>query len=123
MKYIHERPDWPKFKWDADALTTALAQVRHQQGRLVGRMETLGLHLREEASLNTLTEDVLKTSDIEGEILNKDQVRSALARRLGLKVAGLVPSDQNVEGIVELILDATQNYSLPLTQKRLFSCR
>jgi len=121
MKYIHERNDWPNFRWEAGELTTALVLVRYRQGQLIGRMESLGLNLRDEACLTTLTEDVLKTSDIEGEKLEKDQVRSSLARRLGVKVAGLVPSDRNVEGVVAMMLDATQNYLSPLTEKRLFS--
>ena len=86
--YIYERPDWPKFRWDRNKLARSLANVRHRQGRLIGRMEALGFPLREEAVLSTLTEDVLKSSEIEGEILDKDQVRSSIARRLGIEVAG-----------------------------------
>src|SRR5689334_20525242 len=84
-KYIHERPEWPKFDWDQARLAQPLAAVRHRQGRLIGRMQALGFSLREEAVLNTLTEDVLKSSEIEGEILDKDQVRSSIARRLGIE--------------------------------------
>src|SRR4051794_28540227 len=83
--YIHERPDWPKFRWDQTKLAPKLAAVRHRQGRLFGRMQALGFPLREEAVLNTLTEDVLKSSEIEGEILDKEQVRSSIARRLGIE--------------------------------------
>ena len=120
MTYIHERKGWPKFTWrDAD-LVALLADVRHKQGRLLGRMEALGFPLRTEALLRTLTEDVLKSSDIEGETLDEDQVRSSIARRLGLDIAGLVPADRNVEGVVEMMLDATQRYSDPLTEERLF---
>lgn len=120
MTYIHERDEWPKFEWQADEVATPLANVRHRQGRLIGRMEGLGFSLRKEAVLHTLTEDVLKSSEIEGERLDKDQVRSSIARRLGMDVAGLVPAERNVEGVVEMMLDATQNYNDPLTEDRLF---
>jgi Fic family protein len=120
MTYIHEREEWPKFYWQDQALAASLAHVRHRQGRLIGRMEALGFKLRAEAVLCTLTEDVIKSSDIEGEQLDKDQVRSSIARRLGMDVAGLVPAERNVEGVVEMMLDATQNYNQPLTQERLF---
>ncbi|WP_288804743.1 Fic family protein [uncultured Novosphingobium sp.] len=121
MTYIHERPEWPKFEWRADELAATLANVRHRQGRLIGRMEGLGFSLRKEAVLHTLTEDVLKSSEIEGEQLDKEQVRSSIARRLGMDIAGLVPAERNVEGVVEMMLDATQNYSAPLTEERLFA--
>src|SRR3972149_146459 len=119
-RYIHERPDWPKFRWDQKALAAQLAAVRHRQGRLIGRMEALGFSFRKEAVLQTLTLDVLKSSEIEGEILNPEQVRSSIARRLGMDIAGAVPADRNVEGVVEMMLDATQNYDKPLTADRLF---
>ena len=119
-RYIHERADWPKFRWDQKALAVPLAAVRHRQGRLIGRMEALGFSLRKDAVLQTLTLDVLKSSEIEGEILNPEQVRSSIARRLGMDVAGLVPADRNVEGVVEMMLDATQNFEKPLTTERLF---
>ncbi|MBX9590849.1 MAG: Fic family protein [Hyphomonadaceae bacterium] len=118
--YIHELNDWPKFTWDHKALEERLAAVRHRQGRLFGRMEALGLQLRSEAMLQTLTEDVIKSSEIEGEQLSRDQVRSSLARRLGLDIGALTPADRNVEGVVEMMLDATQNYSDPLTAERLY---
>ena len=120
MSYIHERKDWPDFRWDDAVLAEQLAAVRHRQGRLIGRMESLGFALRSEAVLNTLTEDVLKSSEIEGEILDRDQVRSSVARRLGMDIAGLVPADRSVEGVVEMMLDATQHYGSALTDKRLF---
>jgi Fic family protein len=120
MAYIHQGEAWPTFTWDAAALTTSLAAVRNRQGRLFGRMESLGFAMRSEAMLRTLTEDVLKTSEIEGEILDRDQVRSSIARRLGLDSGALVPADRNVEGIVEMMLDATQNHAAPLTEQRLF---
>jgi Fic family protein len=119
--YIHEFPDWPQFRWDKDKLAEPLADVRHRQGRLIGRMEALGFGLREEAVLRTLTDDVLKTSEIEGEKLNPEQVRSSIARRLGMDIGALTPADRNVEGIVEMMLDATRNYDQPLTAERLFS--
>src|SRR5688572_28012290 len=99
--YIHQLKKWPHFQWDNDIVTPLLGEVRHRQGRLLGRMERLGFPLQEEATLETLTLDVLKSSEIEGEILNPDQVRSSIARRLGMDIAGLVPADRNVEGVVE----------------------
>jgi len=118
--YIHDLADWPQFRWSHKSLAEQLAAVRHRQGRLIGRMEGLGLKLRAEATLRTLTEDVVKSSEIEGEILNKDQVRSSLARRLGMDIGALTPADRNVEGVVEMILDATEKYDAPLTAERLF---
>jgi Fic family protein len=119
--YIHEHNDWPDLKWDQTKLSPLLAEVRHLQGRLLGRMEALGFHLREEATLQTLTQDVVKTSEIEGENLDAQQVRSSLARRMGLDIGALLPIDRNVEGIVEIMLDATRNYDAPLTAERLFA--
>jgi Fic family protein len=119
-KYIHEWPNWSKFQWDQRGLAKQLAAVRHRQGRLIGRMQALGFPLREEAVLKTLTEDVLKSSEIEGEILDKDQVRSSIARRLGMDAGALLSADRNVEGVVEMMLDATQKYKEELTQDRMF---
>ena len=119
--YIHERKNWPRFSWDHAGLANQLAQVRHRQGRLIGRMEALGFPLREEAVLSTLTQDVLKSSEIEGEILQVEQVRSSLARRLGLDIGALAPVDRYVHGVVEMMLDATQNFQDSLTKERLFS--
>lgn len=119
-KFIHERPEWPKFRWDHEGLADQLGSVRHRQGRLIGRMEALGFPMRGEAVLQTLTQDVLKSSEIEGEILDQHQVRSSIARRLGIDIGGLTPADRRVEGIVEMMLDATQNYRDPLTAERLF---
>lgn len=118
--YIYDRPDWPDFRWNHEALGRQLAAVRHRQGRLIGRMQALGFRLREEAVLKTLTEDVLKSSEIEGEILDEDQVRSSIARRLGMDVGALAPADRNVDGVVEMMLDATQRFQEPLTGERLF---
>lgn len=119
--YIHQLKDWPKFEWDKLKLAELLAAVRFRQGRIIGNMQALGFSLREEAMLQTLTKEVIKSSEIEGEVLNQDQVRSSLARRLGIDIAGSVPADRNVEGVVEMMLDATQNFSAPLTDERLFS--
>jgi Fic family protein len=118
--YIHELSDWPRFHWDDGRLSSPLAAARHLQGRLVGQMEALGFGVREEAVLRTLTEDVLKSSEIEGEKLDADQVRSSVARRLGIDVAGLQAADRQVEGVVEMMLDATQRYDKPLSSERLF---
>ena len=119
--YIYQQKVWPNFFWDQEEIAPVLAKVRHNQGRLLGRMESMGFTLQAEANLQTLTLDVLKSSEIEGEILDVDQVRSSIARRLGMDIAGLIPSDRHVEGIVEMMLDATQNYSAPLTEERLFN--
>jgi Fic family protein len=118
--YIHERKGWPKFRWHEQRLLQPLANVRHRQGRLIGRMQGLGFSLRNEAMLQTLTQDVLKSSEIEGEQLDGQQVRSSVARRLGIDIGALAPVDRNVEGVVEMMLDATQNYADPLTEDRLF---
>jgi Fic family protein len=120
-KYIHQLPDWPIFGWDQVAIFQRLIEIRHKQGRLLGKMEGLGFQLRAEASLGVLTLDVTKTSEIEGEILSVDQVRSSIARKLGMNMSGLVPSGQNVEGIVDVMIDATREYETPLTTNRLFN--
>jgi Fic family protein len=114
--FIHELADWPKFRWDHERLAAPLAAARHLQGRLLGQMEALGFKVKEEAVLRTLTDDVLKSSEIEGEKLDADQVRSSVARRLGMDIGGLKPADR----VVEMMLDATQSYDQPLTQERLF---
>lgn len=118
--YIWQQPEWPNWQIDMGSLAAPLASVRHAQGRLLGRMETLGFKLRDEAWLQTLTQDVIKTSEIEGELLDKAQVRSSLARRLGMDIGALAPVDRNVEGIVDVMLDATQRHAQPLTRERLF---
>lgn len=120
MKYIHQLPDWPKFKWNDTSLLPLLADIRHRQGLLLGRMQGLGFSLRNEANLSTLTADVIKSSAIEGEKLDPEQVRSSIAKRLGLEFAGTVTPSRNVEGVVEMMLDATQKYGEPLTKQRLF---
>lgn len=119
--YIYQLPDWPNFTWDDKEIAPVLGEVRHQQGRLLGRMESIGFNLQAEANLHTLTLDVLKSSEIEGEILNPDQVRSSIARRLGMEIAGLIPADRDVEGVVEMMLDATQKYDAVLSRERLFA--
>ena len=122
-EYIHELEDWPVLRWDLERVAERLAAASRNQGRLVGRMEHLGLPLRAEAVLQTLTEDVIKSSEIEGEVLDKAQVRSSIARRLGMDIGALVPVDRNVEGVVEMMLDATQHFDEPLTRRRLFAWR
>ncbi len=119
--YIHELPAWPGFVWSPERVVDKLAAVRHRQGRLIGRMEALGFKLRAEATLETLTEDVIKSSEIEGEILERDQVRSSIARRLGMDIGAVLPADRDVEGVVEMTLDATQNFAQALTEERMFS--
>ena len=120
MTFIHELPGWPRLVWDSSVLEAMLASVRHRQGLLLGRMATLGFELRSEASLVVLTNDVVKSSAIEGEALPSDQVRSSIARRLGLDIGGLSLPSRAVEGIVEMMLDATQRYDEQLTSERLF---
>ena len=117
--YIHQRRDWPSFRWDRRSLEGRLGAVRHLQGRLIGRMEGLGFRLGAEASLQGLTEEVVTSSAIEGEPLDRAQVRSSIARRLGIDIGGLTPADRAVEGAVEMLLDATQRYARPLTKARL----
>src|SRR5690242_14286863 len=119
--YIHELPDWPVFHWNAERLSDALADVRHRQGLLMGHMKALGFPVQQESVLQTLTADVLKTSEIEGERLDQAQVRSSIARRLGIDAGALKPADRHVEGVVEMMLDATRNYEQPLSAERLFS--
>jgi Fic family protein len=118
--YIYEFKEWPHFIWDAQQLAEPLAAIRHRQGRLIGNMEALGFKFRQEAVLQTLTADVLNTSEIEGERLDAEQVRSSIARRLGMDLGALKPADRNVEGVVEMMLDATGQYDQPLTADRLF---
>jgi Fic family protein len=120
MPYIYELPDWPRFQRGEKKLAVQLAAVRNRQGRLIGRMEALGFNLKAEANLLTLTEEVVKSSEIEGEILDRDQVRSSIARRLGIDIGALTPADRHVEGVVEMMLDATGKHDEPLTSERLF---
>ncbi|MEA5261013.1 Fic family protein [Arcicella aquatica] len=119
--YIHQHINWTAFRWDDSVLSMPLGKVRNLQGKLMGKMEQLGFVLQQEAFLATLTLDVLKSTEIEGEFLNPQQVRSSLARRLGMDIVGLIPSDRNVDGIVEVMLDATQNNQTPLSDERLFN--
>ncbi len=118
--YIHQKPDWPDFKWNDTRLATILATVRHEQGLLLGRMQSLGFDLQNEASLETITKDVVTTSAIEGELLDTDQVLSSIAKRLGVDIGSTTASNRNVDAIVEVMLDATQRYQKPLTDERLF---
>lgn len=119
--WIYEHQDWPDFTWDAKKLVSKLADIRHMQGRLLGKMEHIGFELKNEANLITLTNDIVKSSAIEGEMLDPQEVRSSIALRLGINIGGLIPSSRNVDGIVEIMLDATQNFSSPLTKERLFN--
>lgn len=119
--YIYQLPDWPRLHWNQEIIASLLATVRHKQGRLLGRMESLGFSLQKDAELETLTLDVLKSSEIEGEKLNAEQVRSSIARRLGMDIAGVGHADRNVEGVVEMMLDATRNFDKPLSRERLFA--
>jgi Fic family protein len=118
-RYIYEYKNWTDFSWQDKAINAIFGEVRLIQGKIIGQMNTLGFSAKEEATLTALTLDVVKSSEIEGELLNYDQVRSSIARRLGINTAGLVPSSRSIEGVVEMMLDATQRYTLPLTEKRL----
>jgi Fic family protein len=120
MTYIHELPGWPELTWDSEALAGPLGAVRHKQGKHLGRMQALGFDLRAEASLAALTDEVVTSSAIEGEQLNPEEVRSSIARKLGLDVAGLPEPGREVEGVVAMLLDATRNFDRPLTAERIF---
>lgn len=119
--YIHQHSDWPNFTWDSNVILPHVSKVRNLQGRLIGKMESLGFDLQDEAVLTTLSEDVLKSSEIEGERLNPEEVRSSVAKRLGMELAGLPDSSRDVDGVVDMVLDATQNYNERLTKDRLFA--
>lgn len=118
--WIHEHPNWTQFTWDLETLSSHLTAIRYRQGCLFGRMENLGFSLQQEARLKILTDDVLSSSAIEGEILNPSEVRSSIARRLHLEIAGMVPSTRHVDGVVEMMLDATQHCTEPVTAERLY---
>jgi len=118
--YAHQLTKWPEFHWNSDDLSAKLGKVRHQQGKILGQVKALGFKFQEETLLYTLTQDVLKSSEIEGQLLNPEQVRSSIARRLGIDVAGAIHAERDVEGVVEMMLDATQNYKNELTEERLF---
>lgn len=118
--YIHEDPNWPNFSWNSPKLANLLAEIRYRQGKMLGRMEALGFSVRAEATLDNLTLEVVKSSEIEGETLDTHQVRSSIARRLGMELSGLVPSDRHVDGVVDMMLDATQNFEKPLSEERLY---
>ncbi len=120
-KYIYQFPDWPNFTWNEQEIQLTLGKVRHLQGKLFGQMSTLGFSVKEETLLSTLTVDVLKSSEIEGENLNYEQVRSSIAKRLGLEYNDTIYPTRDVEGVVEMMLDATQNYNEPLSEERIFN--
>ena len=117
--WIHEHSDWPKFTWNSEVISHKLAEVRFRQGILLGQMKNLAFNLQQEANLNNLTNDIISSSAIEGLIINRNDVRSSIARRLGIDLAGLPGTNRSVEGIVEMLLDAIQCYSVPLTKNRL----
>ena len=119
-KYIYQQENWTKFIWKDKSINVVFGEVRLMQGKIIGQMNTLGFSAKEEATLTALTLDVVKSSEIEGELLNYDQVRSSIARRLGINTAGLVSSNRHIEGVVEMMLNATQRYTQPLTEERLF---
>jgi len=119
-KYIYQYRSWPDFTWNEKEIQVILGQVRHLQGKIFGQISALGFSIKEETMLTTLTLDVLKSSEIEGQLLNYEQVRSSIARRLGIEYAGMVHSNRDVEGVVEMMLDATQNYDKPVDEERLF---
>ena len=120
VKYIYQQKNWTNFSWQDKVINAVFGEVRLMQGKIIGQMNALGFSAKEEATLRALTLDVVKSSEIEGELLNYEQVRSSIAKRLGINTARLVPSNRNIEGIVEMMLDATQRYTSPLTEKRLF---
>lgn len=118
--FIYQDINWPNFYWEKDSLFELLSVVSHRQGRLLGKMESLGWSLQSEAMLQSMTTEIIKSNEIEGEVLDHDQVRSSIARRLGLEIAGLIPADRNVDGVVDVMLDATQKFKSQLTKQRLF---
>lgn len=118
--YIYEYAEWPLFKFDLEKLSIFLEQCHFEQGKLLSKMELLGLTEKEEKVLSTITSDIIKSSEIEGYILNKEQVRSSIARRLGINRSNLVLSDRNIDSIVEMMIDAIHNYDKPLKKERLF---
>jgi Fic family protein len=119
-EFIYQLDNWPNFSWRIDELINLLSEVRHLQGRLTGRMESLGFALRNEAALETMTLEIIKSNEIEGEVVNPGQLRSSIARKLGMEIAGSVESGRNVDGLADMMLDATRNCSAPLTSERLF---
>lgn len=117
--YIYQKENWPNFHWNNEEILGLIGKVRNLQGRIIGKMEVLGFELQNEAVLENLTLDVIKSTEIEGEILNPDQVRSSIARRLGMNISGLILSERNVDGVVDMMLDATQKFTKRLTKERL----
>lgn len=118
--YIYQLAGWPGFKWDEKLIAPLLTETRHRQGRLLGRMEALGFGLQEEANLSTLALEVVKSSEIEGELLNAEEVRSSIARRLGIETGDDIKAGRDVEGVVEMVMDAVDSFRQPLTTERLF---
>ena len=120
-KYIYQYKSWPNFTWNEKEVQLVLGKLRHLQGKVFGQISALGFSIKEETMLSTLTLDVVKSSEIEGERLNYEQVRSSIAKKLGIEYAGMVYPSRNVEGVVEMLLDAIQNYDKPLNEERLFA--
>lgn len=120
MMYLHEKKEWWKFRYDNDKIVNLLGLVRAKQGLMLGRMTSLGFDFQDDAMLTTMSLELVRSSEIEGEQLNLSEVRSSIARRLGINSAGMVPSSRYIEGVVEMLLDATQNYNEPLSDDRLF---
>ena len=118
--YIHQTKDWPHFSWDKDAINAKLVNVNKAAGFLAGRLSAIGFDAQMSAAVETLTHDILASSEIEGVVLNSDQVRSSVARRMGVHIVGDVEPSHYVEGVVEMMMDATGKYDQPLTDERLF---
>ena len=116
--WIHEKRDWPKFYWDNDEVSEILAETRFIQGKLLGKMSGLGFSLKQEAQLNTLTRELIKSSAIEGEILNRDEVRSSVARKMGIEVAGLVNSRRETDALVDMMLDGEPAFDRPVPARQ-----
>lgn len=120
MKYIYQNTDWHAFRWCGEKINNLLLDIQKAQGYLLGKMDALGFEVKNNALLNVLTENILKSSEIEGEILNKEQVHSSVARKLGLDFNQNINVERNIEGVVDMMFDATQNFTQPLTKERLF---
>lgn len=119
MKYIYQNTDWHQFNWNGEKVLKLLSEVKLAQGFLLGKMNSLGFEIKNDALVNVLTENIIKSSEIEGEILNPEQVRSSIARRLGLEITSNIAIERNIEGIVEMMLDATQNFNNPINKERI----
>ena len=119
MRYIYQNTDWHCFRWCGEKIQNLLLEIKKSQGYLLGKMDSLGFDVKNNALLQVLTENIIKSSEIEGQILDKHLVRSSIARRLGIDIGGETPVSRDIEGVVEMMLDATQNYSSNMTKERL----